>query len=234
GGGVDRGTSMLIMGPAGCGKTSVSMQYAWAAVNRGERASLFLFDEVVETMLKRARGIAMDLDSAVQRNLLSMRQIDPAEMSPGEFAQHVRDSVQKDQSKIVVIDSLNGYLNAMPEERFLTIHMHEMLSYLSQQNVVTILIMAQHGMIGKMDSPLDISYLSDTVLLMRYFEADGSIHQALSVVKKRTGRHERSIREFQITPQGLRVGEPLQQFQGILTGVPTYTGASSPLMKGPQ
>lgn len=232
GGGIDRGTSVLIMGPAGCGKTSVAMQFAWAAINRGEHASLFLFDEGTETLLTRARGISMDLDSALPSNQLTMRQIDPAEMSPGEFAQCVRDSVQVDQSKLVVIDSLNGYLNAMPEERFLTIHMHELLSYLGQQGVVTILIMAQHGMIGRMETPLDVSYLSDTVLLMRYFEAQGAIHQAISVMKKRTGKHERSIREFQITPQGLRVGEPLREFQGILTGVPTYTGNVSPLMKG--
>ncbi len=232
GGGIDRGTSILLMGPAGCGKTSLAMQYAWAAINRGEHASLFLFDEGSGTLLKRARGISMDLDDAKHRNLLTMRQVDPAEMSPGEFAQCVRDSVQKQQSKIVVIDSLNGYLNAMPEERFLTIHMHELLSYLGQQGVLTILIMAQHGMIGTMDAPVDVSYLSDTVLLMRYFEAQGAIHQAISVMKKRTGKHERSIREFQIRAQGLRVGAPLQDFQGILTGVPTYLGNSGPLMKG--
>jgi circadian clock protein KaiC len=234
GGGIDRGTSMLLMGPAGCGKTSLATQFAWAAIQRGERASFFLFDEGVETLLKRSRGISMQLDDAIEKNLITVRQVDPAEMSPGEFAARVRESVQNDQSKIVVIDSLNGYMNAMPDERFLTIHMHELLTYLGQQGVFTILIMAQHGMIGKMDSPLDVSYLSDTVVLLRYFEAQGAIHQAISVMKKRTGWHERSIREFKITSEGVRVGEPLTNFHGILTGVPTYTGDAVPLMKGSQ
>ena len=231
GGWMTRGTSMLIMGPAGSGKTSIALQYAAAAANRGEHASMFLFDENTETMLTRADGIGMNVRGAIRDNRISARQIDPAEMPPGEFVHLVRRCVEQDKARVVVIDSLNGYLNSMPEERFLTIHMHELLTYLSQQGVMTILILAQHGLMGKMDSPIDVSYLSDTVLLMRYFEAGGKIRQAVSVMKKRTGAHERTIREFMITSGGLRVGPPLGHFRGILTGVPEYVGKDHPLLK---
>jgi len=231
GGGLDRGTSTLIMGPAGCGKTSVSMQYVAAAANRGEHGAIFLFDENTHTLLTRAAGMSMRLDKAVEQKQVTLRQIDPAEMPIGEFVQTVKDAVDKDRARLVVIDSLNGYLNAMPEDRFLTVHMHEMLTYLAQQGVLTILIMAQHGMVGRMDSPIDVSYLADNVLLMRYFEAHGAIHQAISVMKKRTGSHERTIREFQITSGGIRVGEPLENFHGVLTGVPTFIGKKDPLLK---
>jgi circadian clock protein KaiC len=231
GGGVDRGTSMLIIGPAGSGKTSISMQYAASAVARGENAAIYLFDEGSETMLVRGEGIGIKLRDAIQSGKLTIRQIDPAEMPPGELTQPVRDCVERRKVKVVIIDSLNGYMNAMPEERFLSIHMHELLSYLGQQGVMTIVIMAQHGLMGKMESPIDVSYLSDCVLLLRYFEARGTIHQAISVMKKRTGGHERTIREFKITPQGIKVGEPLHQFEGILTGVPTYTGGDKPLLR---
>jgi circadian clock protein KaiC len=230
GGGVDRGTSMLIMGPAGCGKTSIAMQYAAAAVARGEKAAMYLFDEGINTMLARGEGIGIRFRPAVESGQLMVRQVDPAEMPPGEFIQHVRDSVEHG-AKIVVIDSLNGYMNAMPEERFLTVHMHELLSYLGQQGVLTIVIMAQHGLMGRMESPIDVSYLSDVVVLLRYFESHGAIHQAMSVMKKRTGLHERTIREFRITAHGIQVGQPLQDFHGVLTGVPTYTGGSTPLLR---
>lgn len=231
GGGMSRGTSMLIMGPAGSGKTSLAIQYATAAAGRGERAALFLFDENVDTMLTRASGIGMDLRGAIEREHIITRQIDPAEMSPGEFVAVVRQAVEEGNVRVVVIDSLNGYLNSMPEERFLTIHMHELLTYLAQRGIMTILVLAQHGLMGKMDSPIDVSYLSDTVLLMRYFEAGGQIRQAISVMKKRTGSHERTIREFMMTSGGLRVGEPLREFHGILTGVPEYLGKDHPLLK---
>ena len=231
GGGLDRGTSMLIMGPAGCGKTTLAMQYAWAAIQRGEHAALFLFDEHLDTLLKRARGIGMNLQDALRDGKLTVRQVDPAELSPGEFAQEVAKVVREEDAQVVVIDSLNGYLNAMPEERFLTLHMHELLTYLNQQEVLAILVLAQHGMVGRMDTPLDVSYLSDTVLLLRYFEAHGSVHQAISVMKKRSSAHERSIREFRITSKGIKVGEPLKEFQGILTGVPVYTGQGKPAMR---
>jgi circadian clock protein KaiC len=230
GGGIDAGTSMLLVGPAGCGKSTISMQYAAAAMERGEHAAMFLFDENVATMLARAKGIGMNLRGAIESGRLAARQVDPAEMPPGEFVQVVRDVVERERAKVVVIDSLNGYLNAMPEERFLTIHMHELLTYLGQQGVLTILIMAQHGVMGRMETPIDLSYLSDTVVLLRYFETRGEIRQAVSVLKKRTGPHERTIREFQISGDGLRVGEPLKDFHGVLTGVPTYSGPHAPLL----
>jgi circadian clock protein KaiC len=231
GGGVDRGTSLLIIGPAGCGKSSVAVQFVCAAIARGEKASMFLFDENLEILLKRSTGVRMDLRTPHRDGRVIVKQVDPAEMPPGEFVSLVRRSVEEEHSKLVVIDSLNGYINAMPEERFLTVHMHELLTYLAQQGVLTIVVMAQHGIMGRMDSPADLSYLSDVVLLMRYFEAQGSIHQAISVMKKRTGKHERTIREFKISPEGLTVGQPLEDFHGVLTGVPTYTGKSGSIMR---
>lgn len=239
GGGVARGTSLLIMGPAGSGKTSLSMQYVCAAVQRGEHAAMFLFDEGMDTMLSRADGICMDLRPWMERGNLTIRQVDPAEMPPGAFVSHVREAVEQHNAKIVVIDSLNGYLHSMPEERYLTLHMHELLSYLGQRGVMTILVMAQHGLMGRMESVVDISYLSDSVLLLRYFEAAGHIRLAVSVVKKRTGPHERTIREMMIVPDaGIRVGPPLADFQGVLTGVPTFRrpadgAGAEPLLKPP-
>ena len=236
GGGIARGTSMLIMGPAGSGKSTLAMQYVCAALERGENAAMFLFDEGLDTMLARADGVKIELRPWIGKGPLVVRQIDPAEMPPGAFVSHVREAVEQHGAKIVVIDSLNGYMNAMPEERFLTLHMHELLSYLGQRGVMTILVMAQHGLMGRMESQVDISYLSDSVLLLRYFEAAGHIRLALSVVKKRTGGHERTIREMMIAPQqGIRVGPPLIEFQGILTGVPTFHGPGigkvAPLLK---
>lgn len=231
GGGIASGTSLLIMGPAGCGKTTLTMQYVSAALERGESAAMFLFDENSKTLRARSEGIGLKLHRAVHSDRLLIRQIDPAELPPGAFVHVVRNAVEKSKARIVVIDSLNGYLNAMPEERFLNIHMHELLSYLSQQGVLTLLVMAQHGLMGKMESPVDLSYLSDSVLIMRYFEAAGSIRQAISVMKKRTGGHERTIREFQITAKGVRVGPPLADFHGVLTGVPVYAGSNAPLLR---
>ncbi|HEX8137656.1 MAG TPA: ATPase domain-containing protein [Pyrinomonadaceae bacterium] len=232
GGGLDRGTSTLILGPAGCGKSSLGAHSAASAAARGERSAIFLFDEVRQTYIERASGIGTHLRSYVDEERITIQQVDPAELSPGEFSQTVVRAVAHDEARVVVIDSLNGYLNAMPEERFLAIQMHELLTYLNQQGVITILIMAQHGFLGSnIQTPVDVSYLADTVLMLRYFEAGGSVRRAISVVKKRTGAHERTIREFSVSADGLQVGEPLTKFQGILTGVPTYGGAMGKLIE---
>lgn len=225
GGGLNRGSSSLIIGPAGCGKSSLGAQFAAAAAERGERAAVFVFDEILETYISRATGIKVDIRKHVEDGIITLQQVDPAELSPGEFAHAVIRAVEQDGARLVVIDSLNGYLNAMPEERFLTIQMHELLTYLNQQGVVTILVMAQHGFLGAaVATPVDVSYLADTVMIFRYFEAKGALHRALSVVKKRTGAHENTIRELKITNEGIRVGEPLRKFHGVLAGVPIYEG----------
>ncbi len=227
GGGLDRGTSTLIIGPAGSGKSTVAAQFAASSAERGEKASVFIFDEIRETYIARAEGIGTQMSRFLDKGLITIQQVDPAEMTPGEFAHLVRGCVDNDGARVVIIDSLNGYLNAMPEERFLTIQMHELLTYLNQQGVVTIVIMAQHGFLGTaMVTPVDVSYLADTVMLLRYFEASGAIRRAISVVKKRTGSHERTIRELDITSGGIHVGEPLKDFQGVLTGVPLYVGTN--------
>ncbi|HJU53643.1 MAG TPA: ATPase domain-containing protein [Pyrinomonadaceae bacterium] len=223
GGGLDRGTSTLIIGPAGSGKSTLGSQFAASAAERGERSAIFIFDEIRETYLGRAAGIGTNMQGYVEDGRITLQQVDPAELTPGEFAHSVRRCVDRDGARVVIIDSLNGYLNAMPEERFLTIQMHELLTYLNQQGVVTLIIMAQHGFLGtSMATPVDVSYLADTVLMLRYFETGGEIRRALSVVKKRTGRHERAIRELEISSAGIHVGEPLTNFQGVLTGVPIY------------
>lgn len=223
GGGLDRGTSCLLMGPAGSGKSSVSIQYAAAAAARGERAAVFAFDESLATLLVRSAGLGIDLKGHVDAGRVSIQQIDPGELSPGELVHAVRRAVETDGATVVVIDSLNGYLQAMPEERFLTIQLHELLTYLGQQGVVTFLVMAQHGLLGTaMKSPVDASYLADAVVLLRYFEAAGRLRRAISVVKKRSGPHEATLREMTMGPDGLRIGEPLIDFHGVLTGTPTF------------
>src|SRR5690606_25591353 len=201
-----------------------------AAAARGERSALFAFDEGRGTILARSRALGLQLGPAMDEGLVLFQQIDPAEMSPGEFASIVRRRVEEDGARLVVIDSLNGYLNAMPDGRFLILQMHELLSYLAQQGVVTLLVLAQHGMVGPAETPLDISYLSDAVLMLRYFEHAGMVRRAMSVVKKRSGYHEQTIREFQLGPQGLVVGPPLSDFSGVLAGTPTYTGNGTPLL----
>lgn len=232
GGGLDRGTSTLILGPAGCGKTTLCSQYLLAALDRGEAVSLVLFEESCEGFLQRVSGMGMNFDRHVESGLLELRQIDPAELSPGEFSNRICDSVESRNARIVVIDSLNGYLNAMPSERFLLIQMHELLMYLGKRGVVTILVMAQHGMMGAaMQTPVDVSFLADTVILLRYFEAMGEVRQAISVVKKRRSGHERTIRELHLGSTGITVGVPLRDFQGVLTGVPRYRGAEGPLIR---
>jgi circadian clock protein KaiC len=219
GGGIEEGTSTLLVGAAGTGKSTIAAQFAWAAARRGQRSALFLFDESPQTLLSRCREVAIDLEPFVESGMVTVTQVDPAELTPGEFTHAI--SAQVDQgAKIIVIDSLNGYLNAMPEEGFLTIYLHELLMYLGQRGVAAILISAQQGLIGHMQSPVDASYLADAVVLLRYFEARGEVRQALSVLKKRGGRHERTIREFTLEATGIKVGPPLREFRGVLTGVP--------------
>jgi len=224
GGGLQRGTSTLLIGPAGSGKSSIALSYLIAAAKRGEHSSLFAFDETLASIYDRSAGMGMALEPFVRGGKVIVEQINPAEMSPGEFTQMVCRSVERQQARVVVIDSLNGLMNAMPEERHLILQVHELLTYLSQRGVLTILVIAQHGMVGMMQSPLDLSYLSDNVLLLRYFEAQGKLRKAISVMKKRVGSHEESIRELRISNSGVQVGEPLTEFQGILTGVPNYAG----------
>jgi circadian clock protein KaiC len=232
-GGIDCGTSVLLIGPAGSGKSSIATNYALAAANRGERAALFIFDERMQTLLQRSLGLGMDLGPHIESGMITIQSVDPAELSPGEFAFTIKKAAQGEDghapAKVVIIDSLNGYLQAMAEERFLTAQMHELLTFLGHKGVVTFLILAQHGMIGDMKSPVDTTYLADTVILFRYFEAAGEVRQAISVVKKRSGRHERTIRELQLDG-GINIGEPLSGFHGILTGTPTYQGSSDTLL----
>lgn len=232
GGGLERGTNALLMGAAGVGKSTLALTYAVAAAARGERAVVFAFDEGRGTIIARARALGMALDAALDSGLIRIRQIDPAELSPGEFAYQVRAAVEEHQARVVIIDSLNGYLNAMPDGRFLVLQMHELLSYLSQMGVLSIMILAQHGMIGTTETPLDVSYLSDAVVMLRYFEVAGTIRRALSVMKKRSGAHEHTIREFRLTHEGIAIGDPLAAFTGILSGNPVYTGSPEPLLAG--
>ena len=220
GGGIDRGTSTLIMGPAGCGKSTIAAGYAIAAAKRGEHATIYLFDEGLETMLARLEGLGMDPTEQIEAGRLMLEQIDPAELSPGEFVARIRQRAKDGKSRIIVIDSLNGFLNAMPGEQFLAIQLHELLTYLSQLGMATFMVLAQHGLIGpEMQSVVDVSYLADSVLLLRYFEAGGEVKQAMSVLKKRSGGHERSIRELKLNG-GIKVGKPLLEFRGVLSGIP--------------
>jgi circadian clock protein KaiC len=221
GGGLDLGSSTLIMGPAGVGKSTLATQYAVAAAERGERSALFIFDESRRSLLRRSMAVGMDMTKSLKSDLITVQQVDPAELAPGEFANLVRIAVERDDARVLIIDSLNGYLNAMPEERFLTLHLHEMLTYLGDHGVATILVMAQHGLIGSnMISSVDVSYLADCVVLLRYYEAEGELHKAISVMKKRSGAHEKAIREFSMSADGLNVGPPLKHFRGILSGIP--------------
>ena len=226
GGGIDRGTSTLVIGPAGVGKSSLTTQFAASAIKRGDKSATFIFDEGVNIYLTRAAGLGMDLRADVEAGRVIVQQIDPAELSPGEFAHRVRLAVERDEARMVVIDSLNGYLQAMPDERFLTVHLHELLTYLNQQGVVTLLVVGQHGFMGSaMGTPVDVSYLADSVILLRYFETGGSVRRAISVIKKRTGYHEDTIRELRMSSEkGIEVGEALTEFHGVLTGVPVYSG----------
>jgi circadian clock protein KaiC len=227
GGGLDAGTGTLFMGPAGSGKSTVASMYAAHAAGQGKRVLYFAFDEVPAILINRAREIGLDFDGAMKSGMLEIRQIDPAEVAPGELANEIRQAIDRDHTRVVVLDSLNGYVNAMPQEEFLHLHLHELLTYLNQQGVLTIMILAQHGLVGAMGAPVDVSYLADTVLLTRYFEARGAMKKAVSVVKKRSGAHENTIREVSMSAKGIAIGEPLVQFEGVMTGVPRFLGGSA-------
>lgn len=221
GGGLEMGMSTLISGPSGTGKSSLAAQFVHAATQRGEHCAMFLFEEARANMLQRAANLGMELDTACARGLLTVQQIDPAELAPGEFTHAVLAAVERGV-RVVVLDSLNGYLNAVPDERFLILYLHELLTYLGQRGVVSILVGVHRGMLGgAMNTTIDASYLADNVIMLRYFEADGEVRQAISVFKKRGSAHERTIRRFQLTPGGISVGPPLKNFHGVLTGVPT-------------
>jgi circadian clock protein KaiC len=230
GGGIARGTSTLLIGPAGCGKSSLAVRYLFAAAERGEAGAMFHFDESLGTLLIRSAQLGMDLAPHLESGTIEIRQFDPAEVSPGEFTAFVRRSVEKSNARVIVIDSLNGFLNAMAAEHQLLLQMHELCSYLGQKGVITFLVLAQAGILGAhMTPPVDISYLADNVLVFRYFESGGEVRKALSVLKKRTGSHERTIRELRFHAGAIEVGEPLTAFHGVLTGVPTYSGSSTAL-----
>jgi circadian clock protein KaiC len=232
-GGFVRGSSALVLGPAGVGKTTLCVQYALAAIGRSERAAVFSFDESERSVLDRAKSLGGDSARAVDDGGLTVRQVDPASLSPGEFISLVRAAVEHDRARLVVIDSLNGYMSAMPGEQFLVLQMHELLTHLAQQGVLTLLVVAQHGLVtGAGEAPVDVSYLADSILLLRYFEAGGRVRKAISALKKRGGRHEDSVRELRIDDGGIRVGEPLLEFDGVLTGAPRYHGPAGPLLEG--
>lgn len=232
GGGPARGTSTLITGPAGTGKTTLALQYLAAACRRGERCSVYQFDERIGTLITRAKALGIDLQEFIDGGCLTIRQVDPAEISPGQFAATVLEEVEQRDAKVIMIDSLNGYVAAMPQEQQLILQLHELLSYLNQAGVVTLLINPQQGFFGTMQTHgLNVSYVADVVILLRFFEAEGRIRKAISVVKNRSGAHEDTIRELRIDAQGIRIGEPLADFKGVLTGTPEYTGAKGPLME---
>ena len=225
GGGLDRGTSTLLIGPAGCGKTTLGLRWLTSAAERGEKVVAFIFEETVHTLLSRAAGLGMNLTPFIESGQFKIEHLDPAEVSPGEFVDMVRESVERDKVCAVLIDSLNGFLQAMPGEQFLSLHLHELLTYLNNCGVVTLLVLAQMGLVGSaMQTPIDVSYLADNILVLRYFEAQGQVRQAISMMKKRSGGHERSIRELRLGPDTIHVGKPLSDFHGVLSGSPTSLG----------
>jgi circadian clock protein KaiC len=225
GGGLDYGTSTLLLGPAGSGKTTIALRWACTAAERGQKAAAFIFEETVGSLLYRTNGLGMHLEPLVESGHIKLEQADPAEMSPGEFVEKVRQAVELDDVKTIVIDSLNGFLQSMPGEQFLALHLHELLAYLNIRGVLTLMIVAQSGMIGSgMQTPVDVSYLADNIFVLRYFEAHGAVRQAISMIKKRSGGHERTIRELTLGPDRIRLGEPLKDFQGVLSGIPILLG----------
>lgn len=221
GGGIERGTSTLLIGPPGSGKSSIALQYAIAAADNGDHGAIFAFEETRSATMVRSRGLGLTFNEGTGPGQILVRQIDPAEISPGEFAHLVRESVERNNARVVVIDSLNGYLNAMPADRFLTAQLHELLAFLSNRGVATFIVVAQNGMMGSsMQSPVDASYLADSVVLLRFFEHAGRVKKAISILKKRTGAHEETIRELKFDDRGIHLSEPLLQLRGVLTGVP--------------
>jgi circadian clock protein KaiC len=231
GGGLMRGTSALFIGPAGAGKSTFATQYAVQAARRGEGVAMFMFDESERTLRVRSEGLGMPVGQEIDAGRIRVRQVDPGELSVGELVQLVRTEVEVLGARVIIIDSLNGYLNAIPDERFLTLQLHELLSYLGQRGVTSILVMAQAGMLGQMTSPVDASYLADSIVVLRYFEAAGEVRQAISVLKRRGGPHERTIREFLFSSHGIQIGPPLSQFHGVLTGVPSFLGGEGRLLE---
>jgi len=231
GGGLDRGTTTLILGPAGTGKSTLVLQYAGQMAKKGERSMIFAFDETRSVMLSRAKAMGFKLENPIERGTITVQQVDPAELSPGEFAIRILRGVEAG-CKLVAIDSLNGYLNAMPGEKYLINQLHELSSYLNQQGVITLLVLAQHGLVAAAEAPVDLSYLSDSVIGLRYFEACGEVKQAIAMFKKRSGHHERTLREFKLRPgKGISIGEPLREFQGVLTGLPVFHGSENQIIK---
>jgi circadian clock protein KaiC len=231
-GGIMRGTSTLILGAAGVGKSSLSSRFVCTAVERGERAAIYLFDESMQVYLQRSAGLGVNLEPHVESGRLHIQQLDPAEVPPGEFVNEIRHRVQEGAG-VVIIDSLNGWMNAMPGEDYLQLQMHELLSFLGARGVATFLILAQQGVMGPMQSQIDLSYLADAIILMRYFEAFGEIRKAISIFKKRSGPHESTIRELQLQPGGIVIGDPLTSFQGVLTGVPQFVGSENSILRAP-
>ncbi len=233
GGGLDRGTSTMVIGASGTGKTTIAIMYCLAAAANGEKSLIFLFDENKGTLLARCRALNMPVDQFIEDGTITFQQIDPAEMSPGQFSARIRDAVENKKIKNIVIDSLSGYVNAMPNERLLLLHLHELLTYLNQVSVTTVMTNVQHGFFGpSIATTADLSYLADTLILLRYFEHAGAVRRAISVLKKRTGKHEMTIREYKFVEGGLAVGPTLNEFQGVLTGMPQYFGKEDPLMSG--
>jgi circadian clock protein KaiC len=225
GGGLDRGTSTLLIGPAGCGKTSIAVRWAVTAAERGESCAMFTFEEAPRTLMARAAGLGMDLRPHLDSGKIVIQRVDPAELTPGELVANMQNLVENEDIRIVVIDSLNGYLQSMPGEQFLAVHLHELLAYLSNRGVLTLMILAQAGTIGSpLQSAVDVSYLADNILLLRYFESQGEVRQAISTIKRRSGNHEHTIRELKLGPDRIHIGRPLHDFQGVLTGTPTFLG----------
>ena len=222
GGGLGRGTSTIFMGPPGTGKSTLTLQFTLKAAEQGEKVMLFVFDETIGTLMDRSAKLGMDLRPMVEKGMIIIQAVDPAEISPGELAHRARQAVTTDGVRMIIIDSINGYLNAMPAERYLVLQLHELLGYLNQQGIITILVLAQQGLIGQMHASVDLTYLADTVILLRFYESRGEVKQAVSVIKKRSGDHERTIRRLSVNTQGISVGEPLHEFQGVLTGVPMF------------
>jgi len=221
GGGMDRGTSTMVMGPPGTGKSTLAISFIYQAAKRGEKVYYLVFDETIGTFLHRSAEIGMDLRPHIDAGIVRIEQLDPAEVSPGELTFRIRDAVENGV-KIVVIDSINGYLHAMPEERFLSLQLHEVIAYLNQKGVTSLMILAQQGLLGLLPSKADLTYLADAVILLRYFEVRGAVRQAISILKKRSGAHERTIREIQISSEGITISEPIEGLQGVLTGTPSF------------